>query len=153
MRRPFPYFEDNHHVHLAVFAIRRWHLWQIDVKNAFLHDDLQETVFMKPPPRYVCPPNHIYRLPKFFYCRKQASRHGLKIFELPFFKLSSTKSNHENSLFIKRTHRGCTLLLLYVDHMIISGNDDSGIAALKLELMMNIFKMKDLGPCHLLPWT
>lgn len=130
---------------LAVVAFRRWHLWKIDVKNAFLHDDLQETVFMKPPPgMFVLRITSIAYL-NFSIVRSRLRGHDLKIFEVPFFKSSSTKSNHDNSLFIKRTHRGCTLLLLYVDHMIISGNYDSGIAALKLELM-KIFKMKDLGP-------
>lgn len=47
------------HVLLAIAAIRGWPLWQMDVKIAFLHGDLRETVFMKLPPGYVSPPHHI----------------------------------------------------------------------------------------------
>jgi hypothetical protein len=37
---------------LAVAAARHWHLFQLDVHNAFLHDDLDEDVFMTPPSGY-----------------------------------------------------------------------------------------------------
>lgn len=53
-------------------------------------------------------------------------------------------SHNDNSLFVRRTPHGCTLLLLYVDDM-ISGNDVSRISTLKTYLMHH-FKMKDPGP-------
>lgn len=54
---------------LAIVAIRRWQLWQMDVIFLFyfLHGDLQETIFMKPPLGYACPPNHICHLHKSLY--------------------------------------------------------------------------------------
>lgn len=33
---------------LRVVAVRDWLLWKMDVKNAFLHGNLQETVYMRP---------------------------------------------------------------------------------------------------------
>ncbi|KAF3619684.1 hypothetical protein FXO38_32774 [Capsicum annuum] len=50
-------------------------LHQLNVKNTFLHSDLEEVVFMKPPPGCVLPrPNVVCRLQKYPYGLKQAPR-------------------------------------------------------------------------------
>ncbi|XP_042961353.1 uncharacterized mitochondrial protein AtMg00810-like [Carya illinoinensis] len=38
---------------LSLAAIHSWHLFHLDVNNAFLYGDLDEEVFMKPPPGYL----------------------------------------------------------------------------------------------------
>ena len=52
---------------LAVAAIRQWKLLQIDVKNAFLNGDLEEEVYMCPPPGYPHPPHIVCRLNRALY--------------------------------------------------------------------------------------
>ena len=52
---------------VAVVAIRGWTLSQLDVKNAFLHDDLQEEVYMTPPPGLQVPPGSVCRLRRALY--------------------------------------------------------------------------------------
>ena len=37
---------------LSIAAMNQWKLRQLDVKNAFLHSDLEEEVFMKQPPGF-----------------------------------------------------------------------------------------------------
>lgn len=56
---------------LAVAAIQKWPLFQMDVKNAFLHGDLQETVHMSPPPGYSCDSALVCRLKKSLYGLKE----------------------------------------------------------------------------------
>eukprot|EP00268_Persea_americana_P034008 TRINITY_DN33651_c0_g3_i1.p2 TRINITY_DN33651_c0_g3~~TRINITY_DN33651_c0_g3_i1.p2 ORF type:complete len:144 (+),score=22.98 TRINITY_DN33651_c0_g3_i1:2472-2903(+) len=58
--------------------------------------------------------------------------------------MTSFHCPNENSLFIQLSAHGCTILLLCVDDMIISGNDAKGIKDFKRHLM-DSFKMKDFG--------
>ncbi|XP_072072082.1 uncharacterized mitochondrial protein AtMg00810-like [Arachis hypogaea] len=116
----------------------------MDVKNAFLNGDLKKTVYMKPPPGYPCPSDKVCLLRKALYGLKQAPREWFDKFSTTICSLGFTSSPHENALFIRKSERGVVLLLLYVDDMIITGDDVDGISALKASLHRT-FEMKDLG--------
>ncbi|KAL5816850.1 hypothetical protein ACOSQ3_025228 [Xanthoceras sorbifolium] len=120
---------------IVVASIRQWHISQIDVKNTFLNGDLHEEVFMAPPPGV----SH-----KSLYGLKQAPQAWFEKFFTVITYLGFSSSNHDSALFIKCTNIGRILLSLYVDDMIITGDDVDGIAVLKLELTRQ-FEMEDLG--------
>ncbi|KAJ9556497.1 hypothetical protein OSB04_011111 [Centaurea solstitialis] len=54
---------------LSISISRNWPIHQLNVKNAFLHGDLTETVYMRQPPGYIDSnfPDHVCRLRKALY--------------------------------------------------------------------------------------
>ena len=59
---------------IAVAAIRRWPLYQMDVKNVFLNENLHEEVYMQSPPGYPHSGSQVCRLRRALYGLKQAPR-------------------------------------------------------------------------------
>ncbi|GJX00050.1 ribonuclease H-like domain-containing protein [Tanacetum coccineum] len=61
---------------LSLAASRHWPVHQLDVKNAFLHEDLSKTVCMHQPPIFwdSAHPDYVCLLQRSFYALKQAPR-------------------------------------------------------------------------------
>jgi hypothetical protein len=132
---------------LVVATSRHWSLCQMDVKNAFLNGDLSEEVYMQLPPGLSHSTNKVCRLRQALYGLKQAPRAWFAKFSTTISRLGYSISPYHSALFIRRTDRGTILLLLYVDDMIITGDDITGIQELK-QFLSQHFEMKDLGPLN-----
>ncbi|GAA0146788.1 transmembrane signal receptor [Lithospermum erythrorhizon] len=61
---------------LSLVATYDWQLYQLDIKNAFLHGDLEEEVYMEQPPGFVAQGEYGQRRKKVCYLQK--SLYGLK---------------------------------------------------------------------------
>ncbi|CAL1408191.1 unnamed protein product [Linum trigynum] len=130
---------------LAVAAQKDWPLLQLDVKNAFLHGDLDEVIYMERPPGYrVGTPGQVCLLHRSLYGLKQAPRAWFEKFQSKLVELGFNQSLNDPSLFTQTSSRGIVVLLLYVDDMIITGSDSVGIRRLK-EGLQAAFSIKDLG--------
>ena len=130
---------------LAVASVREWSISQLDVKNAFLNGELLEEVYMRPPPGYSVPEGMVCRLRRSLYGLKQAPRAWFQRFSSVVTAAGFSASHHDPALFVHISARGRTLLLLYVDDMIITGDDSEYIAFVKARLGEQ-FLMSDLGP-------
>ena len=109
----------------------------MDVKNAFLNGDLSEEIYMQPPPSLSVDSNKVCHFRRAHYGLKQAPR-------VWFAKFSSTISHLGYMTSHYDSDKGIILLLLYVDDMIITNDDLSGIQELK-DFLSQQFEMKDFG--------
>ncbi|GJT04473.1 gag-pol polyprotein [Tanacetum coccineum] len=82
---------------IAVASSRKRKIFQLDVKNAFLNGDLNEKVFMKPPPGVSHKPGEVCKLRKALYGLKQAPRTWYEKFEtvLPLLGIEVASSPKE----------------------------------------------------------
>ena len=101
-------------------------------------------VYMQPPPGLSVDSNKVCHLRRALYGLKQAPRAWFVKFSSTIFRLGYTTSPYDSALFLRRTDKGTILLLLYVDDMIIIGDDLSGLQELK-NFLSQQFEMKDLG--------
>lgn len=123
-----------------------WSLLQFDVKNAFLHGDLEEEVYMDTPPGFQTTNSlgKVCKLRKALYGLKQSPRAWFERFRTTMVNAGYMQAQADHTLFIKHQGKKITTLIVYVDDIVITGNDDVEISSLKKKLS-NEFKIKDLG--------
>ena len=91
------------------------------------------------------PPNHVYKLKKSLYGLKQASRQWFAKLTFELVHQGFTQSKNDYSLFIKNTVDSFILAAIYVDNIILTGNDIQSIQHL-ISHLHRTFSIKDLGP-------
>ena len=101
----------------------RFFFFQMDVKNAFLNRNLSEEVSIES--------KKIFHLRRALCGLKQALRAQFAKFRYTIFHLVYTAIPYDSDLFLHCIEKGTILRLLYVDDMIITGDDLDGIQELK----------------------
>lgn len=135
---------------LGLVASLDLELEQLDVKTTFLHGDLEEEIYMVQPEGFeVRGKEHmVCRLKKSLYGLKQAPRQWYKKFDSFMVGHSYTRIDADHCVYVREFHGGnFIILLLYVDDMLILGQDVQLIRSLKIDLF-KLFDMKDPGPAR-----
>nr|GEX56886.1 ribonuclease H-like domain-containing protein [Tanacetum cinerariifolium] len=124
---------DTIRVLLSVASNQGWPIHRFDVKNAFLHGELKEEVYMEAPPGFSEHFKHgeACRLKKSLYGLKQSPRAWFGRFTLAMKRYGVKQSNSDHTLFLKNRKNHVACLIIYVDDMVIIGNDEEEIKRLK----------------------
>ena len=88
---------------LVVVAITKaWPIHQVDINNSFLHDHLDEEVYLIPPNGYYVAPGKVYLLKQSLYGLKQALHQWNLEFNGFLLKLGFVRSPYDHCLFIHK---------------------------------------------------
>ncbi|KAK9000628.1 hypothetical protein V6N11_081117 [Hibiscus sabdariffa] len=131
---------------LAVAAFHDYEIWQMDVKTAFLNGKLEEDVYMTQPEGFVTPENagKVCKLQRSIYGLKQASRSWNLRFNKAIQEFGFIRNEDEPCVYKKFSGSIVSFLILYVDDILIIGNDVPTLQSIKTWLS-SCFSMKDLG--------
>jgi hypothetical protein len=108
---------------LSHVVVEYLHLEQLDVKTTFLHEDLEEEIYMQQPQGYEVKSkeNLVCKLKKRLYGLKKAPRQWYFHFDRFVTKQDYSRCHSDHYVYFKRLENGSyIILLLYVDDMIVA---------------------------------
>nr|GEX29377.1 putative polyprotein [Tanacetum cinerariifolium] len=131
---------------ITIAAYYDYEIWQMDVKTAFLNGRLDEDIYIEQPKGYVDPkyPNCVCKLQRSIYGLKQASRQWNKRFNEEIKKFRFIQNRDEPCVYRKASGSDVVFLILYVDDILIMGNNIPRLKEVK-DYLRKCFSLKDLG--------
>ena len=127
----------------ALAAALDWDVKQMNVKTAFLYDNVQETIYVRQLDDFSKNDIKVYKLNKTFYELKQSPRIWYQHFSKYMKKLELIFIESNESVFMN-VKEGITVAL-YVDDVLIIGPSKIDIQRIK-KALNDKFHMFDLGP-------
>jgi hypothetical protein len=134
---------------LSLALSQDWPIHQLDVKNAFLHGTLKETVYCVQPTGFVdsSRPGMVCRLNKSLYGLKQAPRAWHHRFASYLSSIGFVGTKSDSSLFIYRRGSDTAYLLLYVDDIVLTASSAQFLRQV-IDALQHEFAMTDMGQLH-----
>eukprot|EP00253_Pinus_taeda_P024503 PITA_24503 len=131
---------------LSIAAQNKWKIYQMDVKSAFLNGVLMEEVYIEQPLGYEKKgeEHKVCKLRKALYGLKQAPRAWYSRIDSYLLENGFDKCEGEPTVYIKEKDGKLLIVVLYVDDVIFTGNDDYLIENFKV-VMKEEFEMTDMG--------
>jgi hypothetical protein len=130
---------------IALSAKMKWKLHRMDVKTTFLNGVIEEEVYIEQPQGFEVEDKrtHVCSLKKAMYGLKQAPRAWYGSIDSFLTILGFTKSKAHSNLYFKAMNDEPVILLLYVDDLFLT-REENLIIDCKKKLATE-FKIKDLG--------
>ncbi|KAL0386674.1 UNVERIFIED_CONTAM: Retrovirus-related Pol polyprotein from transposon TNT 1-94 [Sesamum latifolium] len=130
----------------AIVAHLDLELFQMDVKTAFLNGELDEEIYMDQPEGFqeMGQKRKVCRLKRSIYGLKQSSRQWYYRFHRAITSIGFTMVEEDHCVYVKRSEKNFMILSLYVDDILLAGNNMEMIVATQ-KWLSSTFEMKDMG--------
>ena len=124
-----------------MLATATYEIWQMDVKTAFLNGFLKEELYMMQPEGFVDPKsaNKVCKLQRSIYGLVQASRSWNIRFDEVIKAYGFIQTYNEACIYKKVIESFVAFLILYVDDILLIGNDVEFLDSIKGYLNKNVF--------------
>uniref|UniRef100_A0A803Q706 Reverse transcriptase Ty1/copia-type domain-containing protein n=1 Tax=Cannabis sativa TaxID=3483 RepID=A0A803Q706_CANSA len=131
---------------LHLSASNQWDIQEVDIDNAFLNCTLSKTVYMEQPASYVntSHPHYVCKLQKALYGLRQAPRAWFDRLQQVLSSIGFCSSVSDPSLFFYKQGDAELYLLVYVDDILLIGNNNLTVRGIIAKLQQ-FFLLKTLG--------
>jgi len=139
---------DSIRAALALAAHYNWIVWQMDVDTAYLNADVSEDIYMRQPQGFVQQGHNgqdlVFKLHRSLYGLKQSAFNWNTTVSTYFRELGFAATPADPCVFTQHRSGITVVIVLYVDDLLITGNNESALIAVKAQISTR-FQMKDLG--------
>nr|GFA28381.1 copia protein [Tanacetum cinerariifolium] len=131
---------------LAFASYMDFMVYQMDVKSAFLYEEIEEKVYVTQPKGFEDPhnPKHVYRVVKALYGLYQALRAWYTRLSTFLLKHHYRRGTIDKTLFLKKDSRHIILVQVYVDDIIFGSKNKAWCDEFEV-LMKGEFEMSSMG--------
>jgi transposase InsO family protein len=121
---------------LVLAAKFRWKLRQMDVITAFFNGVLNEEVYMEIPAGFsgAGDPTKVCKINRALYGLRQSPKAWYKHIDTWLTSQGLSRSNFDPNLYFADDHGKLTIVLLYVDDMLITGDNENEIRRIQTQL-------------------
>ena len=134
---------------LALAAVNKWDMRQLDVKSAYLNGKLTEEIYMKQPPGFSDSSGRVCRLKRALYGLKQAGHAWNREFNGAMENMGFMQLKTDYCCYIRREGEKFAILLVWVDDILTLTNSPAESDRVEAELKSK-YDIKALGQPSLL---
>ena len=137
--------QETFRILLTIASRRKMVAKHVDVKTAYLHGKLEETIYMKQPAGYSTGDDKtVCRLKKSLYGLKQSARVWNHKIDAVFKKLGFGQAKADPCLYVRKTGKSTAYIIIYVDDMVVAAETEEEFEAIFNGLQQH-FTVTNLG--------
>lgn len=138
---------------LSLAATYDLEIEQLDVTAAFLHADIDNVTYVKPPPGLYDNDQKVWKLHKALYGLRQSPKLWSDLLVKTLQKWSFKQTASDSCVFVSTNSRDTLWIVVFVDDLLVIGRNTDEVENVKKSLKSS-FTIKDLGPVkHFLALT